>query len=695
MQKYDGQLLRKFPSETDGIAAVGVSVDVRILETNVPAILYENALGTIIKENPLTTDTNGYYSFFADTGNYKINFSNGFPELQISLGGGGGTAATVDMGYAGLNLDNLQQIASKILIAGEQAKRVANGLRKRFNPLDYGAVGNGVANDTTPCQNAANDAALYGGGLYLPEGYTFAINGYLQIKNGTKIVYGGGGIKSVGPLYGGLMLKGITSGQSTNVKKCIITEIEIDCNGIPGSGIYAENISECHIIKNKIYNVIDGYGILVRAFNAGNEDCSRNIIANNTLRIDATDNPNVYGIELSSPYPYADPVANWKANFADVATPYINAFSIVANNIIYGGYYGVSLSWAKYCTVMGNQTTRNVRGVSVQHLCLSNNIAANHIFDNLSSGITVGYNSNDNSISANHVYSSRASVQGMLNCYVGCTGNNFKNNELTCSAGVGPNWYIYCAINSNENIFEYNTLKGPCQKAYMAIESAWNNAVPNPAHYAYGEPASVNNFANASSVSNALIGNKIIGTSAKPAIFLGQIQDAAARFLDATIVKSNIIFRNTHNYQLELYEQNASSLRVGNLSDNDFHRGSSASKFVLPRGKAHFSICKGNFWLNSTSFVDQSPPNDSYPSVALRDNISLAGYTVPNTRILDFVGGVDGQNIMVKLSVNVFIQQDPSKIRLKGGVDVTGVTSDNIIAFTRNANIWFETFRNF
>lgn len=694
MQKYDGQLLNKFPSETDGIAAVGISVEVRVLETNALAVLYANGLGTVNKANPLTTDINGYYSFFADNGNYKISFGNGFPEIEVSLGGGGGTAATVDMGYSGLFLSDLQQTASQILIAGEEAKKIANGLRKRFNPLDYGAVGNGVANDKTACQNAANDAALYGGGLYLPEGYTFAINGYLEIKNGTKIVYGGGALKSIGPLYGGLMLKGINGGQLSNVKKCIVSGIEIDCNNVPGSGIYAENVSECTIINNKIYNVIDGYGILIRAFNAGNEDASRNIIAHNIIRIADNDNPAVYGIELSSPYPYADPVVNWKTNFADVQTPYINAFSIVANNIIYGGYYGVSLSWSRYCTVVGNQTSKNVRGISVQHLCISNSIAGNHIFDNLSSGITVGYNSNDNSISANHVYSSRASVQGMLNCYVGCSGNNFKNNELVCSGGAGPNWYIYCAINSDQNVFEDNTIKGACQKAYMSIESAWNNAVTNPAHYAYGEPSSVNNFANAPSAGNALIGNKVFGSSAKPAIFLGQVSDTAARALQRTIVKGNIIYSGIHNYQIELYEQNSGQLQNGNLSDNDFYYSINETKVKLPRGRLHFAIMKGNSWFDDTSFIGPPVNNDAFPSVGLRSRLSLSGYTVL-TDVQDFINGVEGQDIVIKLGTNVRLKHNAASLRLKGDVDVTAVDSDAIIGFTRNAGIWFETFRSF
>lgn len=86
MQKYDGQLFRKFQDSVDGIAAVGIAVTVRVIETGDNAVLYSDSSGLTIKNNPTTTDENGYYFFYAEDGNYKISFSNGFPEIEIVLG---------------------------------------------------------------------------------------------------------------------------------------------------------------------------------------------------------------------------------------------------------------------------------------------------------------------------------------------------------------------------------------------------------------------------------------------------------------------------------------------------------------------------------------------------------------------------------------------------------------------------------
>jgi hypothetical protein len=85
MQKYDGQLLRKFQDRTSGIAYEGISIEVRNAQTNNLALLYNDADGVSPKANPLTSDENGYYSFYAADGRYKIIPATGSPQLDIQL----------------------------------------------------------------------------------------------------------------------------------------------------------------------------------------------------------------------------------------------------------------------------------------------------------------------------------------------------------------------------------------------------------------------------------------------------------------------------------------------------------------------------------------------------------------------------------------------------------------------------------
>lgn len=86
MQKFNGSLIRQFPSQITGNAASGVQVTVKITGSNTLATLYAtNNMAGATKSNPATTDTKGFYSFYAADGQYVLEFSNGFPSLDVQL----------------------------------------------------------------------------------------------------------------------------------------------------------------------------------------------------------------------------------------------------------------------------------------------------------------------------------------------------------------------------------------------------------------------------------------------------------------------------------------------------------------------------------------------------------------------------------------------------------------------------------
>lgn len=576
---------------------------------------------------------------------------------------------------------------------------------KTYNPLDYGAVGNGIVNDLPALQAAANAARDNKGVLIIPAGgYTFGINGYLLIHNGVKAVLGyGSRIKNIaGPLYSGVMLQGKNGGRPENVYGCRVSGLIIDQNNLPGTGIFMENASSCIIEGNKILNVKNGYGILSRCFDAGLSDATNNIIVNNEVFLEAVTgvasfNDTVYGIELSSTFdysPYSTAPEYWKANFVDKTPMYVNAYSIVTNNRISGGYYGLSLSGARYCNFSGNVTSQNMRGISIQHTSLTNMVSRNLITDCVSSGISMSYNASFNTITSNEVYTTKAAIQALLSCYVGCTSNKFSTNQLHGLGSSNPNWYIYCGVNSSLNVFDNNSIRGNCQKAYICCESAWDNTLSEASHYAYGEPADVNFFANTSTFGNSFLYNSIEGDSAVPGIVLTQVTDSSGTWnLERIKVIGNVFLRGTHNFLLKLVEETSGALTNCTLMNNDFWPISSSAKFVLPRGKAHFYTCTGNTWLNDTTFIEATL-NSTTPSVALRDYISLSAYSTP-TNVTNFTDGFDGQEIVVRLSTNVTLVHNTSVMRLKGNVNAAGGSSDNTIRLKRTTGIWIEMGRSF
>lgn len=87
MQKFNGSLIRQFPSIITGNAAVGVQVTVFLTGTSTKAALYatNNTAGATLG-NPLTTDSMGFYAFYAADGMYRLEFSDSrYQPLEISL----------------------------------------------------------------------------------------------------------------------------------------------------------------------------------------------------------------------------------------------------------------------------------------------------------------------------------------------------------------------------------------------------------------------------------------------------------------------------------------------------------------------------------------------------------------------------------------------------------------------------------
>jgi parallel beta-helix repeat protein len=562
--------------------------------------------------------------------------------------------------------------------------------------LRYGATGSG-SNDLAAINLAASAAAI-DGTLYFPEGYVFGISGWITITNGTRLVHGSGRILCLNngnSLPSGVLLAGIAQGQSANVSTCRVEGLYIDRNGQWSSGIYGSNVDNVQIIGNTIVNGNSGYssdyaGIYLPSFASSDTGVRDVLVQGNYVEGDETTSVvgGADGIAVTGTYTtgaYANLTDLWKGAFT-LPTTVNPAYNIqISDNTVIGGYYGISFVETRYSIISGNQVASNIRNISQQSNCIANIISGNLCRDSNSSGINGGFGVADCTITGNKIYSTRAQGEGLLQLYIGCSRNVIEGNH-TFTGSLDPKYHIYLGVHSTSNAVRNNVLNGTCGKAYIALESAWDNGVANAAHRNYGlVDATAEDYANAASVDNEISDNVISGASAVPAIWLAQVNsDATVCALTGTRVSGNAVVGNGYTYQLALYEDNATSLSGVALLRNAFDPAATSAKFLLPRGRAHCSVVDGNTVLDIGSQSVTFTAADTTPSVALAKVFK----TADTSTYTDFDDGVDGQQFYL-LALHAAVVTNGTNIKTSTGSNKT-LTVNVLYSFVSIGGVWYE-----
>lgn len=472
-----------------------------------------------------------------------------------------------------------------------------------FSPFDFGAKGDGIADDTAACNAAAARAQAAAGELVFPPG-TFAISEYIVVRSGVQRVRGTGGvIKCINTRNdAGVLLAGAQGGKGDNVKGCVVQGLQVDCNHVESAstnGIYGQNISRCQIVDNKVFNLVKGHGIVVRTMAQGKEPAAGNVVQDNRIDADSGRKPLCVGIAidagLASQGPHITAPDQWKNRFIAPAAVLAAVDNTVQGNTVVGGYYGLSLSGASRNRVLLNRFGGNVRNISVQNSSTDNTIAQNICTDSISSAIHLAYGSSNNRITSNSIRTQRAEGEGLLQAYVGSMGNVFEGNKVFADAPARPRYHIYVAVHADYNKFINNQLSGTCSRAYIAIETAWDSASKDPAHRGYKQPEIVNHYARDGMAGVVIAGNVIDPTSSVPVFYLAQISDDRGQYLlKDCVVKDNTVRNRKASPQIAVVEQQVGGVSGVVLEGNTFPAGLGKADFQLPRGNAHFALIRGN-----------------------------------------------------------------------------------------------------
>tara|TARA_R110000823_G_scaffold308868_2_gene432703 strand:- start:1199 stop:2917 length:1719 start_codon:yes stop_codon:yes gene_type:complete len=565
------------------------------------------------------------------------------------------------------------------------------------NVDDFGAVGDGVTDDTAAIQAALN-ASVNGGSVVIPPG-TYLHSSRLIVKNGTRAVIGTGGILKAANATCGLLLAGIQSGQAANVTKCDVRDLIIDGNGFAISAIEGQNVQSCNVTGNNIYGVVDGYGILFRSYLSG----LCNTVFVNIIGNQVTLNANSYGVArnaialdvLNSELnfaPYANETAYYDATFTAALPTYYADQCVVSDNVTFGGYYGLSLAGARRTTVSGNVFQSNTRNISMQHGCFWNTIIGNSLTQSASSSVHLNAGSQFNVISSNKIRNSANGGEALIQCYRGCTDNQITGNNIQALGASGNEYFIYIGPNCSRCVVDGNVCSGNAEKAAICAESAWNQATSNTSSYAYAKPTAT--VSTNVDLTDVVISNNTINlTFVRPAIALFAQNNVADFDVRGCMVHGNIVIGNTPFKQFQIFESAGALVDQLQLVDNRFDSASSVTRYDIPRGWLHFSVRSNN------NVLDTSIPNftngDTSPDVWFGSGFFVCANSSA-TSITDFDNGATGgQEIMVKLDNNTTIVNNSSLIRLKGGVNIVATSANEIVSLCSFSGIWFETSRSF
>ena len=514
------------------------------------------------------------------------------------------------------------------------------------NVQDYGAVGDGVADDAAAIQ-AAIDATGNNASIYFPSGvYAIGAAG-LDIDGKTAFTLFGDGAKIK---ITAISVLQNAYGAATTIRfiNCVqsgIKNLEIDGNAIATTAVDLTSCTECFIVGNTIYNC----GVSSQISSGGGG--LRNRVENNLVHSSIG---TARGIWLGN------------TNAGNMET----GLYVAGNTCRDNSYSGIVVS-AFGAQVIGNYLIgndgagivipANVGGFETSDVLVSNNYCEDNLFQGIQSDCITGSVSRNCTITGNVcIKNNRSTGTGIYVLRV----DNWTVSNNVCNDNGSAGIYIDAATNVSVtgNICNETRSGGSREQLYgVAV------------------------IAQTDDVSTISISGNVCHNNVNSGV---RVENVGALTIQNVAITGNACTQNSDGGIF------VTEVAVGNLANIIVDGNVCASNAVQDLRLTLQDVVVGNNKYATSLLADfyDFTDGDTSPSVAGR-SYWRAVNTTP-TSITAFDNGFNGQAITIRAtSANTTIVNSASLIN-KGGTNVT-VPTNGIISYVRQGSVWYETSRSF
>lgn len=403
-----------------GVPLVGGKLYSYQAGTTTPLATYTSQNGVTPNTNPVILDARGEANVWLGTAAYKLALYSATDVLVWTVDNISATLADLSQS-SGSSLVGFIAAGS-----GAVARTMQDKARDGVSFEDFGAVGDGVTNDTTAVQ-AALTASRFPHGK---PGKTYMV-GALTMPDDTTIDLRGSTLKARSAITSSSQL--ILAGN-----RCAVLNGKIDSANTNGaSTVNADGAYYTILFENKTGLRVEGveftnYRYAVVMSTRTGQSCTDMLVQG--CRFTGT----IWPLSIPNSLPYCVFVGNttnaenliigtFATNWGEALL--VSGARIIGNHMI-GGQYGVALQRCANVTVQGNTITEASRGISVQQQCRDITITGNSIPDCHSTGVSMGYGVRNVVISGNTVTGTMSNDKTGIQAYYGCQDVVIADNAL-------------------------------------------------------------------------------------------------------------------------------------------------------------------------------------------------------------------------------------------------------------------------